>query len=181
MEPVLIYTDSSFVDKGAIRTFSLDMAFGSDEQDFEASFPRPQLSGGELLYIDGTEYGGIIDSVVTSTETDVVTYKGRTWHGLLAAKVVKPPANQSYYKLSGEANACIRSLLSYVGLSSVLTGRSASSGIKDSRLSTKPRIMIHLDNGWKWDTQKWWYENVLKQGPLTTSDFDMMGVSYYPF
>ncbi|KAK8055370.1 hypothetical protein PG993_000597 [Apiospora rasikravindrae] len=32
---------------------------------------------------------------------------------------------------------------------------SASSGIKDSKLSTKPRIMIHLDNGWKWDTQKW--------------------------
>ncbi|KAK8088134.1 arabinogalactan endo-1-4-beta-galactosidase [Apiospora hydei] len=58
---------------------------------------------------------------------------------------------------------------------------SASSGIKDSKLSTKPRIMIHLDNGWKWDTQKWWYESVLKQGPLTTSDFDMMGVSYYPF
>ncbi|KAK8095950.1 uncharacterized protein PG998_002577 [Apiospora kogelbergensis] len=58
---------------------------------------------------------------------------------------------------------------------------SASAGIKDSRLSTKPRIMIHLDNGWKWDTQKWWYESVLKQGPLTTADFDMMGVSYYPF
>lgn len=129
MEPVLIYTDTSKVDAGAIRTFSLDMAFGSDEQNFEASFSVPQLSGGELLYIDGTEYGGIIDSVTQSTETDVTVYKGRTWHGMLAGKVIKPPANQDYYTLSGDANACIRSLLSYVGLSSVLTGRSSSSGI----------------------------------------------------
>ncbi|KAI1414814.1 glycoside hydrolase family 53 protein [Hypoxylon sp. FL1857] len=58
---------------------------------------------------------------------------------------------------------------------------SASAGIKDSKLSPQPRIMIHLDNGWDWNTQKNWYESALKAGPLTTSDFDMMGVSYYPF
>lgn len=132
MEPVLIYTDTSKVDVGAIQTFALDMAFGSDEQNFEASFSVPQLSGGELLYIDGTEYGGVIDSVTQSTETDVTVYKGRTWHGMLAGKVVKPPANQDYYTLSGDANACIRSLLSYVGLNSVLTGRSTASGINIS-------------------------------------------------
>lgn len=32
-----------------------------------------------------------------------------------------------------------------------------------------------------WDTQNWWYSNVLKQGPLVSSDYDMMGVSFYPF
>lgn len=132
MEPVLIYTDAARADAGAIRTFSLDMAFGSDEQNFEASFSVPQLSGGELLYIDGTEYGGIIDSITQSTETDVTVYKGRTWHGMLAGKVVKPPVNQDHYTLSGDANTCIRSLLSYVGLSSVLTGRSTASGINIS-------------------------------------------------
>ncbi|RYP05812.1 hypothetical protein DL765_009727 [Monosporascus sp. GIB2] len=58
---------------------------------------------------------------------------------------------------------------------------SAAWGIKDSKLPTKPKIMIHLDNGWNWDTQKWWYDLVLKQGPLTLDDFDVMGVSYYPF
>ncbi|KAI1469957.1 glycoside hydrolase family 53 protein [Daldinia caldariorum] len=58
---------------------------------------------------------------------------------------------------------------------------SAAWGIKDSNLSPKPRIMIHLDNGWDWNTQKNWYESVLKTGSLESSDFDMMGVSYYPF
>ncbi|OTA85655.1 glycoside hydrolase family 53 protein [Hypoxylon sp. CO27-5] len=58
---------------------------------------------------------------------------------------------------------------------------SASAGVKDSKLSPQPRIMIHLDNGWDWNTQKNWYQSALNAGPLTTSDFDMMGVSYYPF
>ncbi|KAI1258827.1 glycoside hydrolase family 53 protein [Xylariaceae sp. FL1019] len=58
---------------------------------------------------------------------------------------------------------------------------SAAYGIKDSDLATQPQIMIHLDNGWDWATQESWYTSVLAEGPLTTSDFDMMGVSYYPF
>ncbi|KAI1420369.1 glycoside hydrolase family 53 protein [Xylaria sp. FL1777] len=58
---------------------------------------------------------------------------------------------------------------------------SAAYGIKDSNFSTKPKIMIHLDNGWDWSTQEWFYSSVLEEGPLATSDFDMMGVSFYPF
>lgn len=54
-------------------------------------------------------------------------------------------------------------------------------GIKDSNLSPQPRIMLHLDNGWDWATQQWFYSSVLAQGPLLLSDFDIMGVSYYPF
>lgn len=41
--------------------------------------------------------------------------------------------------------------------------------------------MIHLDNGWNWATQDYFYKTVLAEGPLLTSDFDIMGVSYYPF
>ena len=41
--------------------------------------------------------------------------------------------------------------------------------------------MIHLDNGWDWSAQKGFYTSVLSQKTLTESDFDMMGVSFYPF
>lgn len=59
---------------------------------------------------------------------------------------------------------------------------SAAWGIKDSDLDPQPKIMIHLDNGYNWDTQKWWYDNLLNQGgAFNASDFDMMGVSFYPF
>lgn len=129
MEPVLIYTDAAHVDAGAIQTFEMDLAFGADEQDFEIAFSKPVLTGGELLYIDGTEYGGVVDVITHSTETESVIYKGRTWHGMLAGKIVKPPTNADYYTLSGDANACIRSLLTKVGLTDVLTGRTTSAGI----------------------------------------------------
>ncbi|ORX99484.1 family 53 glycosyl hydrolase [Clohesyomyces aquaticus] len=59
---------------------------------------------------------------------------------------------------------------------------SASSAVKSSSMSPTPKIMIHLDNGWNWDTQQWWYDKVLSSGGgLSTSDFDIQGVSYYPF
>jgi arabinogalactan endo-1,4-beta-galactosidase len=58
---------------------------------------------------------------------------------------------------------------------------SAAWGVKDSTLNPKPKIMIHLDNGWNSATQLWWYKTALAAGPLLASDFDMMGVSYYPF
>jgi len=41
--------------------------------------------------------------------------------------------------------------------------------------------MIHLDNGWDWNTQKYFYDTVLAQGTLVSSDFDVIGVSFYPF
>lgn len=70
---------------------------------------------------------------------------------------------------SGEGAANVAALL-----------KSASKAIKDSSMSPKPKIMIHLDNGWNWDTQQWWYDSVLKGG-LSSSDYDIQGVSYYPF
>lgn len=58
---------------------------------------------------------------------------------------------------------------------------SAAWGVKDSSLPTIPKIMVHLDNGWDWDAQKYFYDSVLSPGSLGLSDFDMIGVSFYPF
>jgi arabinogalactan endo-1,4-beta-galactosidase len=58
---------------------------------------------------------------------------------------------------------------------------SGAFGIKDSNLNPKPKIMFHLDNGWDWSLQDWFYSTVLSQGPLLSSDFDQIGVSFYPF
>jgi arabinogalactan endo-1,4-beta-galactosidase len=67
----------------------------------------------------------------------------------------------------------------FVNLARLL--HSASSGLRDSGLSPQPLIMTHLDNGWDWGTQMWWYENVLAEGTFLLSDFDAIGLSYYPF
>ncbi|PYH99231.1 putative arabinogalactan endo-1,4-beta-galactosidase A [Aspergillus ellipticus CBS 707.79] len=54
-------------------------------------------------------------------------------------------------------------------------------GVKDSDQTTTPKIMIHLDNGWDWDEQEYFYNTVLATGSFLSSDFDLIGVSYYPF
>ncbi|KAI9934154.1 hypothetical protein ASPWEDRAFT_50155 [Aspergillus wentii DTO 134E9] len=68
---------------------------------------------------------------------------------------------------------------SYANIANLL--HSGAWGVKDSDLSTTPKIMIHLDNGWDWEAQKYFYDTVLGAGSLVSSDFDLIGVSYYPF
>ncbi|KAK9481085.1 glycosyl hydrolase family 53 protein [Lipomyces japonicus] len=57
----------------------------------------------------------------------------------------------------------------------------ASKAIRDSKQGSKPQIMIHIDNGWNWEQQSFFYDSILAQGSLTSKDFDVIGVSYYPF
>src|SRR3569833_2394315 len=61
--------------------------------------------------------------------------------------------------------------------------KSASKAVRESSLSPKPKVMIHLDNGWDWSTQRSWYTSLFSAagGTFTVNDFDQMGVSYYPF
>ncbi|KGO76822.1 Glycoside hydrolase, superfamily [Penicillium italicum] len=69
---------------------------------------------------------------------------------------------------------------SYSNIARIL--HSAAWGVKDSKLATTPKILIHLDNGWDWGSQSWFYDQVLAPGSaLLSTDFDYIGVSYYPF
>ncbi|OGE58180.1 hypothetical protein PENARI_c001G05116 [Penicillium arizonense] len=69
---------------------------------------------------------------------------------------------------------------SYSNIARIL--HSGAWGVKDSDLTTTPKIMIHLDNGWSWSDQSYFYNKVLASGSaLASSDFDYIGVSYYPF
>lgn len=124
----LTYTDANHVRQGIKRSFSLDLSFGVNDNDFTiklAAGDSLPLHG--LVYIDGTEYGGVIDQfgIDNSGDVSLVTYSGRTWHGILANKVIVPSGD--YYTMSGEANKAIGSLISYLGLEDIFTTRSKAS------------------------------------------------------
>ena len=82
-----------------------------------------------LIYIEGTEYGGIIDGIQAKTKDRSVIYKGRTWHGMLGNKIIEPDAEQDYLVLSGEANNVISSLLVRLGLTDLFTESVEDSGL----------------------------------------------------
>lgn len=121
----LIATDAQHRDMLDIRDCTLDLAFGSDENDFQLTVHEPniRLEAGAFVYVDGTEYGGIIDSTGSSLEDGVaaVAYEGRTWHGLLASRVIQPPSGQDYRTVSGDATDCIQQVIDHIGLSGVMT------------------------------------------------------------
>lgn len=56
---------------------------------------------------------------------------------------------------------------------------SAANGVRDASSST--RIMIHLANGWDAGGIAWWYNGIFIQGQFATTDFDVLGYSFYPF
>lgn len=114
----LIYTNPQKVDLGVLQEFSLDMAFGKDENNFELTTTIDQniLSPDSLIYAEGTEYGGIVDTVKVDTDSNSLSYCGRTWHGILQSKIIEPLQGESHYVVNGEANAVIQSLIEYLGL-----------------------------------------------------------------
>lgn len=128
----LIYTNAEHEDIGVLQNYELDLAFGSDENSFECvvDFNNHCCGFGFFLYIEGTEYGGIIDSVESKNSRQEVVYSGRTWHGLLNSKVIQPDAGADYLYCSGDANAVIGELISRMGLSDLFIVSDAVSGLK---------------------------------------------------
>lgn len=137
MEPI-IYTNANRVDQGVLNA-ALDLEYGRDEDDqantFEVLIDRNskvRLENKSLVYIEGTEYGGKITGIGTSTSEDVITYKGMTWHGLLNAHVLGPDSGQDYLVVNGEAHTIIRTLIERMNLQDTFTVPMTSSGINVS-------------------------------------------------
>ena len=51
-----------------------------------------------------------------SDGVSVVTYSGRSWHGMLAGKVLQPIQGQDYLKVSGPVNQVLSNLLARIRL-----------------------------------------------------------------
>lgn len=123
----LIYTDSSGRDVGVLSKYVLDLAFGSDENDFALVLDGnlDDLDYGSMIFCEGTDYGGIVHRKTISTETGITTFKGPTWHGILAKHFVCP--TDETITFSGDANSFLSKVIKLCGLE--------GSFIADTRLS----------------------------------------------
>lgn len=152
----LIYTNAQREDMGVLLDYEMDLAFGQDENNFECTIASAShcCEAGSYLYMEGTEYGGIVDSIQSRSADKEVIYSGRTWHGILGSKVILPlqagetapsgvtikttdSAGNSlvgrYLIISGDAHACMRFLISRIGLSDMYTAPAVSSGVNISQ------------------------------------------------
>ena len=130
----LIFMKPNREDEGVLHAYTFDLAFGKDENDFECKIAENNHCCDEdfILYIENTEYGGIIDSIGADTAAKDVTYYGRTWHGVLNSKVLEPDSGANYLVLSGEANSVLATLINRMGLNSLFKASDEVSGINIS-------------------------------------------------
>ena len=130
---VLVVYDSKLGNVRELQDFELDLAFGSDENSFELTCAADAApSEGQFAFIDGGEYGGVVDEASYDAGRDAagtVTCKGRTWHGILAGKRLLPNSGSGYLSVSGKAGAVVASLISRMGLSAVFSAASDDAAV----------------------------------------------------
>lgn len=148
----LIYMNAAKEDVGVLQEYELDLAFGEDENNFECTTAasRHCCEAGYYLYMEGTEYGGVIDAIESDTGTEDVVYSGRTWHGIIGSKIIVPLQEgekstggvelrtedsngnslvKRYLIISGDANSCIRFILDRIGVSDMFKAPESLSGV----------------------------------------------------
>lgn len=130
---VLVVRDPTIGDIREIEEFELDLAFGSDENALKLETRADEAPAeGQLVFIDGTEYGGVIDQASYDAgreATGSILCKGRTWHGILAGKRLLPDSGSSYLSVSGKAGTVLASLIERMGLSGIFSAASDDSTV----------------------------------------------------
>lgn len=94
------------LDIGNTNDFAINLSYGTWDD---------RIAIGKKVYIPNTEYGGIIKSIESATNTSEIILKGFAWRGYLAHRFIIPPTGSDYYTASGDLNSIIRNLVSIPG------------------------------------------------------------------
>ena len=130
---VLVVHDPTAGDIREIDEFELDIAFGSDENALKLKARAGEApEEGQFVFIDGTEYGGVIDQASYEAGREVsgsILCSGRTWHGILAGKRLLPDSGSGYLSVSGKAGDALASLIGRMGLSGLFSAASDDTSV----------------------------------------------------
>ena len=115
----MIYADASGNEIGFLTDYSLDLEVGGNN-DFQIDTPSTSqlLDFDYSVYINGTEYGGVVSKIVVDTKSKKISYIGQTWRGLLSNYIIKPDSGQDYKTVSGTASNIISGLITAFGINS---------------------------------------------------------------
>ena len=118
-------------DVNVMKNYTFDLAFGNDENNFELKTDTGNhvCREGYFLYLENTEYGGVIDKIRVKTSTKELVYKGRTWHGILFSHIICPDDEEDYLILSGEANDVLCGIIERLNLTDLFKASKDDSGL----------------------------------------------------
>ena len=123
--PLLIIAESNLSPREATSDFTLDLAWGESENDFSLTILDRTVKIWKKLFIwlDGTPFGGIVDSVEPTRKNGVTTvvYEGRTFSGIMGSRILTPPAGRDYLTVTDQPHQILRTLLDNAGLAGLFT------------------------------------------------------------
>ena len=129
-----------------------------DDNSFQLQLPDEEWSKypieqGHIIYIHGTEFGGVVESIKHNTQTGVITLLGPTWRGLMMRKIISPPDGEAYYNITAEANSVISSVLG-LSLSPLITISNTNTG-------------VNVSGSWRYQQAHEMLERALEESGLT--------------
>lgn len=166
---MIILLDSNFKEIGQVD-IDIDIEVGTStdsSNDFELDTATIQAFNPYGWYIGGTEFGGVFEYSLDSTENDYTTLKGYSWRGLMAQSVILPPTGSDYRIVSGEANTIIADILQNV-LGGFFTVSTEDSGLTID--SYQFPLYINTLDGLEGMLETYGYRlDILAEKPLTGS------------
>lgn len=101
-----------YVKEATVIDFQIGEAEEKDINDFEIELKRWNWDGtiqyGSRVFVEETEFGGIVKEISTDTSAQTIKAKGYTWRGMMTKKIIQPLSGQDYATASGEINAIIK-------------------------------------------------------------------------
>ncbi len=133
----LIHADSDLVELQLLTEFDVyeavsGLGYKYADNDFELQIPESiwttePIENGHRLYQLSNEWGGRVENIEHTGTT--VKCSGPTWRGMIARKIITPPAGQAYKTITAmEANQAIAALLG-TSFGNLFTVSTANSGI----------------------------------------------------
>lgn len=123
MDLIYVRTDRNGSRSGYLSNFesafdiSNDLEYPTNNFEITMELPKTfddllwaenQISS--MVYVEGTEYGGLIEGSTINIAENTITYTGRTWRGNLEQWIIEPPAGQDYLVVSGNLADSLRRL-----------------------------------------------------------------------
>lgn len=122
----LIYTNAAREEQGIIMNYTLDLeeSIESESCTFEIGMASEDnlLEVGSLVYIEHTEFGGIVDALMVDTEARTITATGRTFRGILGSKIIWTNS-----EITKDANEMLDYLITLYGLTTLFKASTETS------------------------------------------------------
>lgn len=111
----VIITDKNRKDIGQIEDYAnIDVDINKNRTvtvQIARSYYNPEFTFGSWIYVPGTEYGGRIDSITTTSTLDYVELSADTCRGKLSKKAIVPPDGETHLIVSGDIHDIMRQLI----------------------------------------------------------------------